>query len=65
MAKIKATKPTKEDVAIMTQIHDTMWQNGWKLRSIGKRKYGWYFYIIPLEDHLNTKKLYPLVTADA
>ena len=36
---------SKADQKVMEQIHSSLWENGWKLRTIGKRKHGWYFYI--------------------
>lgn len=45
-----------EDLQTMQEIHETMWENGWKLRTIGKRKHGWYFYIQRKEDMSNQFK---------
>lgn len=42
---------TKEEIEEMKSIHQDLWDNGWKLKSIGKRKYGWQFYIIRRETY--------------
>lgn len=40
-----------EELEEMKAIHQGLWDQGWKLKSIGKRKYGWQFYIIPRETY--------------
>jgi|HubBroStandDraft_3_1064219.scaffolds.fasta_scaffold209133_2 hypothetical protein len=42
---------SKIELETMESIHQALWEQGWKLRTIGKRKFGWYFYIIPRETY--------------
>ena len=55
-------EPTKAMLKGMKDLHDHLWANGLKLRSISKMKSGWRIYVVDLEEHKTMKPLYPLTT---
>ena len=40
-----------DEITVMKEIHKGLWDQGWKLKSISKRKFGWQFYIIPRQTY--------------